>query len=275
VLTYTSTPLPAATDLAGLVSATIFVRASREHADVFTRLCDVDDRGTSRNIVDGIRRLSPATVPAGPAGRGGGAARAGAPRLARSGNYGGILPVNCRPACLALPGDSFLAGVAPSFEEGSSGDRTGTAQERENVTFHTGPSRTVAPEFPAAISPCPAETRRPGTRHLAENNADEIIARRPSPDTTGRSRAGRRLQEILPPDIPRYLIPVVAALLSGQTDEAACRKLGISPRTFSRRVAEFLDYLNVSTRFQGGAELVRRGCRDCPFRSDGLLTRPL
>jgi hypothetical protein len=64
VLTYTSGPLPAGTDLAGPVSATIWVRTSREHADVFTRLCDVDDRGVSRNIVDGIRRLSPATVPA-------------------------------------------------------------------------------------------------------------------------------------------------------------------------------------------------------------------
>ena len=70
VLTYTSAPLPASTDLVGPVSATIFVRTSRAHADVFTRLCDVDDRGTSRNIVDGIRRLSPGTVPAADVTRG-------------------------------------------------------------------------------------------------------------------------------------------------------------------------------------------------------------
>ena len=40
------------------------MRTGRRYADVFVRVCDVDDRGVSRNIVDGIRRLSPQTVPA-------------------------------------------------------------------------------------------------------------------------------------------------------------------------------------------------------------------
>ena len=31
---------------------------------MFVRLCDVDDKGVSRNVVDGIRRLRPETVPA-------------------------------------------------------------------------------------------------------------------------------------------------------------------------------------------------------------------
>ena len=56
--------MPADQDLVGPVSARIFVRTSREHADLFVRVCDVDDKGVSRNIVDGIRRLSPQTVPA-------------------------------------------------------------------------------------------------------------------------------------------------------------------------------------------------------------------
>ena len=64
VLTYTSTPLGADQDLVGPVSARIFVRTETEYADVFVRLCDVDEKGVSRNIVDGIRRLSPDTVPA-------------------------------------------------------------------------------------------------------------------------------------------------------------------------------------------------------------------
>jgi hypothetical protein len=64
VLVFTSEPLPADLDLAGPVSARVFVRAGRRHADVFVRVCDVDDQGVSRNIVDGIRRLSPQTVPA-------------------------------------------------------------------------------------------------------------------------------------------------------------------------------------------------------------------
>ena len=64
VLTYTTEPLPARTDLVGPVSARIFVRTDREHADLFVRVCDVDLKGVSRNITDGIRRLSPQTVPA-------------------------------------------------------------------------------------------------------------------------------------------------------------------------------------------------------------------
>jgi uncharacterized protein len=64
VLTFTSTPLAADQDLVGPVSARIFVRTETEYADVFVRLCDVDEKAVSRNIVDGIRRLSPDTVPA-------------------------------------------------------------------------------------------------------------------------------------------------------------------------------------------------------------------
>jgi uncharacterized protein len=65
VLTYTTDPLPARLDLVGPVSASIYVRTGRRHADLFVRVCDVDEKGISRNIVDGIRRLSPQTVPAG------------------------------------------------------------------------------------------------------------------------------------------------------------------------------------------------------------------
>jgi len=64
VLTYTTDPLPARLDLMGPVSALIFVRTGRRHADLFVRVCDVDPKGVSRNIVDGIRRLGPQTVPA-------------------------------------------------------------------------------------------------------------------------------------------------------------------------------------------------------------------
>jgi putative CocE/NonD family hydrolase len=64
VLTYTSLPLSADQDLVGPVSARIFVRTETEYADLFVRLCDVDEKAVSRNIVDGIRRLRPDTVPA-------------------------------------------------------------------------------------------------------------------------------------------------------------------------------------------------------------------
>jgi hypothetical protein len=64
VLTYTSDPLPGRLDLVGPVSARIYLRTDREHADLFVRVCDVDTKGVSRNVVDGIRRLSPQSVPA-------------------------------------------------------------------------------------------------------------------------------------------------------------------------------------------------------------------
>ena len=65
VLTYSTGPLPDCLDLVGPVSARIYVRTGRRHADLFVRVCDVDEKGVSRNIVDGIRRLSPQTVLAG------------------------------------------------------------------------------------------------------------------------------------------------------------------------------------------------------------------
>ena len=59
VLTYTTSAVETDKDLVGPVQARIFVRTQTGHADVFVRLCDVDDKGVSRNITDGIRRLVP------------------------------------------------------------------------------------------------------------------------------------------------------------------------------------------------------------------------
>lgn len=56
---YTSAPLDQALTLLGPVRAELFVRASRPHTDVFVRLCDVDTRGRSWNVCDGLLRLLP------------------------------------------------------------------------------------------------------------------------------------------------------------------------------------------------------------------------
>ncbi|MEU0068947.1 DNA-binding response regulator [Streptomyces sp. NPDC006332] len=45
---------------------------------------------------------------------------------------------------------------------------------------------------------------------------------------------------------------VLRALGSGATDEAAARQLGMSLRTYRRRVAELLDTLDAGSRFQAG-----------------------
>lgn len=59
VLTFTSAPLTDALEILGPVSARLRIRASNPHHDVFARLCDVDPRGRSRNICDGLIRHQP------------------------------------------------------------------------------------------------------------------------------------------------------------------------------------------------------------------------
>lgn len=68
VLVYTGAPLEHDLDLVDEVSATVHVRTELPHADVYVRLCDVDTRGVSRNICDGILRLRPGRPPAAPDG---------------------------------------------------------------------------------------------------------------------------------------------------------------------------------------------------------------
>jgi hypothetical protein len=139
------------------------------------------------------------------------------------------------------------------------------------VARHSVSYREVAPKPPDAISLWAGQNTLPRTRYTSERNGQGAAVDRLSPGPAGFSRSGLGIQEMLPPDTPAYLVPIVEALLSGQTDEAACRRLGISPRTFSRRVAELLDHLKATTRFQGGVELMRRGCRECFWQtqSDG------
>ncbi|MEC3979418.1 CocE/NonD family hydrolase [Amycolatopsis sp. H20-H5] len=59
VLVFTGTPLDNDLDVIGEVSARVYLRTDLGHADVFVRLCDVDKRGVSRNVTDGILRLRP------------------------------------------------------------------------------------------------------------------------------------------------------------------------------------------------------------------------
>jgi hypothetical protein len=58
--------------------------------------------------------------------------------------------------------------------------------------------------------------------------------------------------------LPEHLRPVVATLLDGLVDTAAARRLGMSSRTYSRRVAELLEHLDVRSRAQVGAAIEQR-----------------
>jgi putative CocE/NonD family hydrolase len=58
VLTYTTATLDQDVEVIGEVSAEIWFRSSLPHADVFVRLCDVDSRGRSFNVCDGLVGIS-------------------------------------------------------------------------------------------------------------------------------------------------------------------------------------------------------------------------
>ena len=58
VITYTTGELGKDVEVIGDVSAQIWFRSSLRYADVFVRLCDVDTRGRSWNICDGLLTLS-------------------------------------------------------------------------------------------------------------------------------------------------------------------------------------------------------------------------
>jgi putative CocE/NonD family hydrolase len=59
VLVFTSDTLAAPLEVVGPVAARVYLRASVDHTDMVVRLCDVDARGRSVNVCDGIRRVTP------------------------------------------------------------------------------------------------------------------------------------------------------------------------------------------------------------------------
>ncbi|MFC9395066.1 DNA-binding response regulator [Streptomyces sp. NPDC057027] len=82
------------------------------------------------------------------------------------------------------------------------------------------------------------------THHACWTAAEELTFAEPSPP---------------PRDLPPQLRPVLDALLSGVTDETAATRLGVSARTYSRRVGELMAALGTTSRFRAGAEAARRG----------------
>jgi putative CocE/NonD family hydrolase len=59
VLVFTSAPLTGDLEVIGPVTARIHLRSSAEHTDLLVRLCDVDEKGRSVNVCDGLQRLVP------------------------------------------------------------------------------------------------------------------------------------------------------------------------------------------------------------------------
>jgi putative CocE/NonD family hydrolase len=59
VIVFTSKVLATDIEVIGEISAEIHVSSDLDHFDVFVRLCDVDEKGRSRNVCDGLERVSP------------------------------------------------------------------------------------------------------------------------------------------------------------------------------------------------------------------------
>ncbi len=62
VLTFSTAPLADPVEVAGVPVAEVYLSSDNPHCDVFIRLCDVDERGRSRNLTDQVLRCSPAEV---------------------------------------------------------------------------------------------------------------------------------------------------------------------------------------------------------------------
>ena len=60
VVTYTSDVLERDLEVVGALQAEIYLRSSLEHSDLFVSVCDVDQRGISLNVCDGLQRLTSA-----------------------------------------------------------------------------------------------------------------------------------------------------------------------------------------------------------------------
>ncbi len=79
----------------------------------------------------------------------------------------------------------------------------------------------------------------------------------------GLFRSGRTLQQIdpaAPSGRPTEVeLAVIRVMSEGLTDEAACKRLAVSERTFRRHVAQVLQRLGATSRFQAGIRAVERG----------------
>ncbi|MGE3621888.1 MAG: CocE/NonD family hydrolase [Acidimicrobiia bacterium] len=63
VLCFTGAPLERDLEVVGELAAEVHVACDLDHFDVCVRLCEVDERGRSRNVADGLARISPAVAP--------------------------------------------------------------------------------------------------------------------------------------------------------------------------------------------------------------------
>ncbi|MFF2331295.1 MULTISPECIES: LuxR C-terminal-related transcriptional regulator [unclassified Streptomyces] len=69
----------------------------------------------------------------------------------------------------------------------------------------------------------------------------------------------------LPHSFDDLKMSIVQLMAMGHKDEMVARRLGISVRTCRRHVAEIMDEIKATSRFQAGVNLTRAGLVDDPF----------
>jgi hypothetical protein len=109
----------------------------------------------------------------------------------------------------------------------------------------------------------PAKNTSWPVRHWSGYPHPEVRAGRAADLSSAGAWAQRRWAPATAPQAPsrppEHLLPIIEQLLSGATDMTASQRLELSPRTFSRRVAELLEHLAAESRFQAGVEAACRG----------------
>jgi hypothetical protein len=175
---------------------------------------------------------------------------------------GVLLPVAPRPgiAVRALNGMvlvRYLVSGEQSEAGGNGATRMNGADHRRHPVLPPdhGPLRLVLVDRSAALVPLqPGSTFEGGV----------LLVRDPAVTASLHTMCATlwRHARPLPPRAdgpPPALLPVLDALLEGLTDVAAAKRLGVSPRTYSRRVAELLGVLGISSRTQVGAAALAKG----------------
>lgn len=75
------------------------------------------------------------------------------------------------------------------------------------------------------------------------------------------------------PDLSEADRALLHLLHAGLKDETIARQLGLSERTLRRRITDLTTRLGATSRFQAGAQVVRRGWLSTPCGSGGRSKR--
>ncbi len=171
---------------------------------------------------------------------------------------------------LAQASESLMAGVAlyKLFNPSALDDPVGTehvrmiasAGARVRITAATLPHETIVVDGRIAVL---AGSGAGETRDFSVITVPDVIDSVRSLVLSA-WHAATDLDDYLAERVPRLDeqgLTILRSLSAGQKDETAARQLGLSVRTYRRRVAELMELLGASSRFQAGVRARELGLR--------------